>query len=238
MKLHSLTADTPAGCVTYHSLTVDLPLQRYFFGVFTRVSTCICIRLHHFSNRGQATVAVLSSIWCWCVGSCPRLQVKTNAHTHTHTCNPSQPRTVWHTVYTIRILHAIGDGTLWCTTCNRGRFVYEYDSSLITGDVTGAHKFSSFVNVLYIRFAIDCTNSQGGDRPRFQNVPGLIVKCHTYVPVGGDYKPTHTHSTLLVAEFHLLALNLTHALNLALSQNININTLPLIYMFTKMHKDW
>ena len=45
----------------------------------------------------------------------------THTHTHTHTCNPSQPRTVWHTVYTIRILHAIRDGTLWCTTCNRGR---------------------------------------------------------------------------------------------------------------------
>ena len=26
------------------------------------------------------------------------------------------------------ILHAVGDGTLWCKTCNRGRFVYEYDS--------------------------------------------------------------------------------------------------------------
>ena len=100
-------------------------------------------------------------------------------HTHTHTFNPSQPRTVWHTVYTIRILHAIGDGTLWSTTCNRGRFVY--DSSLITGDVTGAHKFSSYVNVIYIRFATVCTNSQGGDRPRFQNVPGLNVECHTYV---------------------------------------------------------
>ena len=60
--------------------------------------------------------------------------------------------------------------------------MYEYDSSLITGDVTGAHKFSSFVNVLYIRFAIDCTNSQGGDHPRFQNVPGLMVECDTYVP--------------------------------------------------------
>ena len=55
------------------------------FWVFTRVSTCICIRLHHFSNRGQSTVAVLSSIWFWCIGSCPRLQVKTHAHTHTHT---------------------------------------------------------------------------------------------------------------------------------------------------------
>ena len=34
-----------------------------------------------------------------------------------------------------------------------------------------------------IQFAIDCTNSQGGDRPRFQNVPGLIVECHTYIHV-------------------------------------------------------
>ena len=125
--------------------------------------------------------------------SCNGILARTHTHTHTHTCNPSQPRTVWHTVYTIRILHAIGDGTPWCTTCNRGRFVYEYDSSPITGDVTGAHKFSSFENVLYIRFAIDCTNSQGGDRPRFQNVPGLIVECHTYVP-GWRQLQNHTHT--------------------------------------------
>ena len=49
--------------------------------------TCIHMHLHslhHFSNRGQSTVAVLSSIWCWCVGSCPRFPVKTNAYTHTH----------------------------------------------------------------------------------------------------------------------------------------------------------
>ena len=99
-------------------------------------------------------------------------------------------------MYTIRILHAIGDGTQWCTTCNRGRFVYEYDSSLITRDVTGAHKVLSFVNVLYIRFAIDCTNSQGGDCPPFQNVPGLIVECHTYVP-GWRRLHTHTHTHTL-----------------------------------------
>ena len=92
--------------------------------------------------------------------------IQLHTHTHTHTCNPSQPRTVWHTVYTIRILHAIWVGTLWCKTCNRERFVYEYDSLLITGDVTGAHKFSSFFNEIYIRFATDCTNSRGGDRPR------------------------------------------------------------------------
>ena len=117
-----------------------------------------------------------------------------HTHIHTHTCNPSQPRTVWHTVYKIRILHAIGDGTQWCTctTCNRGCFVYEYDSSLITRDVMGAHKF---VNVLYIcnRFEIDCTNSQGGDRPHFQNVPGLIVESHTSVP-GWRRLQTHTHT--------------------------------------------
>ena len=90
MKLHSLTADTPAGCVTYHSLTVDLPLQRYFFGVFfTRVSTCICIRLHHFSNRGELRTVhgcgvVLDLILMrWFVSSVSGK--KTNAHTHTHT---------------------------------------------------------------------------------------------------------------------------------------------------------
>ena len=130
---------------------------------------------------------------------CPKLssdiRLYKPIHTHTHS-NPSQPRTVWHTVY-VRILHAIGDGTLWCTTCNRGRFVYEYDSSLITGDVTGARKYSSFVNVIYIRFAIDCTNSQGGDRPRFQNVPGLIVECHTrprLEAITNSHIHTHTHT--------------------------------------------
>ena len=83
----------------------------------------------------------LSRLWVWPLS--PILNVSENIHfqkseekkmkgapllcvlTHTHTdtqcmyactCNPSQPRTVWHTVYTIRILHAIGDGTLWCTT--------------------------------------------------------------------------------------------------------------------------
>ena len=76
--------------MTYHSLTVDLPLQCYFFGGFTSVSTCICIRLHHFSNRGQSTVAC-----------CPRLMLMRwfvssiageNAHTHTHSI-----ATLWST---------------------------------------------------------------------------------------------------------------------------------------------
>ena len=120
----------------------------------------------------------------------------TQSGTDTHTCNPSQPRTVWHTVYTIRMLHAIGDGTLWCTTCNRWRFVYEYDSSLITGDVTGAHKFSSFVNVLYIRFAIVCTNTKGGDHPRFLNVPGLIVVVSHLRPRLEVITNTNTHTHL------------------------------------------
>ena len=71
--------------------------------------------------------------------------------------------------------------------------MYQYDSSLITGDVTGAHKYLSFVNVIYIRFAINCTNSQGGDRPRFQNIPGLILQCHTYIP-GWRRLQTHTHT--------------------------------------------
>ena len=118
----------------------------------------------------------------------------THTHTHTHTCNPSQPRTVWHTVYTICILHAIGNGTLWCTTCNRETLVYEYDSSLITRDVTGAHKFSSFVNILYIRFAIDCTNSGWGPslfskRPQSE----CRLECHTYIP-GWRRLQTHTHT--------------------------------------------
>ena len=83
VKLHSLTADTPAGCVTYHSLTVDLPLQRYF----TRVSTCICIRLHHFSNRGESRtvhgcgVVLDLSFMRWFVSS---VSGKKQTHTHTH----------------------------------------------------------------------------------------------------------------------------------------------------------
>ena len=121
---------------------------------------------------------------------------------------------VWHTVYTIRILHAIGDGTLWCTTCNRGCFVYEYDSSPITGDVMGAHKFSSF-NVIYIRFVIDCTNSQVG------TVPGLILECHTYPgwrrlqththTRTGKHTHTHTHTILLMRTS--IVLLLFHVLN-------------------------
>ena len=91
MKLHSLT-DTPSGCVTYHSLTVDLPLQRYFLGFFTRVSTCICIRLHHFSNRGESRTVhgcgvVLDLILMrWFVSSVSGFK-KTHTHTHTHTHN-------------------------------------------------------------------------------------------------------------------------------------------------------
>ena len=91
MKLHSLTADTPAGCVTYHSLTVDLPLQRYFLAFFTRVSTCICIRLHHFSNRGESRTVprlrCLSSIWFlmrWFVSSVSGKNKRTHTHTQHH----------------------------------------------------------------------------------------------------------------------------------------------------------
>ena len=91
MKLHSLTADTPAGCVTYHSLTVDLPLQRYFWGFFTRVSTCICIRLHHFSNRGESRTVHGSGVvldlilMCWFVSSVSGKNKRTHTHTQTHT---------------------------------------------------------------------------------------------------------------------------------------------------------
>ena len=92
MKLHSLTADTPAGCVTYHSLTVDLPLQRYFFVFFfTRVSTCIYIRLHHFSNRGESRTVhgcgvVLDLILMrWFVSSVSGKNKRTHTHTHTQT---------------------------------------------------------------------------------------------------------------------------------------------------------
>ena len=78
----------PAGCVTYHSLTVDLPLQRYFFfflHVYPHAFAFVCTISLIEGNRGQSTVAVLSSIWFWCVGSCPRFPVKTNAHKHKHT---------------------------------------------------------------------------------------------------------------------------------------------------------
>ena len=85
MKLHSLTADTPAACVTYHSLTVDLPLQRYFFGVFTRVSTCICIRLHISLIEDSPWLRCCPRFDLDALVRVPRLQVKTNAHTHTHT---------------------------------------------------------------------------------------------------------------------------------------------------------
>ena len=165
-----------------HSIGLPLTTEDVHTWDVSTVCTQKCINTHVQACRGLQTQTQ---------------QTHTHTHTHTHTCNrsPNRGRWVWHTVYTIRILHAIGDGTLWCTTCNRGRFVYEYDSSLITGDVKGAHKFSSFVNIIYIRFAIDCTNSQGGDRPRFQNVPGLNVECHTYVPSWRRLQ-THTHTHL------------------------------------------
>ena len=106
MKLHSLTADTPAGCVTYHSLTVDLPLQSYFFFFFTRVSTCICIRLHHFSNRGESRTVhgcgvVLDLILMrWFVSSVSGKKT----HTHTHTNNHTHAHTSKHALHTEIIL--------------------------------------------------------------------------------------------------------------------------------------
>ena len=135
-------------------------------------------------------------------------------HTHTHTHTQASTHTDTHTHthmhtnthilvippnrrrHDIQCVHATRDGKLWCTTCNRGRFVYEYDSSLITGDVTGVHKFSSFVNVLYIRFAIDCTNSGWGPSPfskrprsdsRVSHVPG-------WRRLQPPPPPTHTHT--------------------------------------------
>ena len=53
------------------------------FGFFAFAFVCTISLIKE--NRGQSMVAVLSSIWFWCVGSCPRFPVKTNAHTHTHT---------------------------------------------------------------------------------------------------------------------------------------------------------
>ena len=64
------------------------PATLIFGFFFTRVSTCICIRLHHFSNRGESRTVHGCGVvldWFWCVGSCPRFPVKTNACTHTHT---------------------------------------------------------------------------------------------------------------------------------------------------------
>ena len=78
------------------------------------------------------------------------------------------------------IPHTTGDGTPRCTTRNRGRPVHEHDSPPTTGDATGAHKFPLSVNALYIRSAIDCTNSEGGDRPR------LMGPSHT-----------HTHTRIM-----------------------------------------
>ena len=84
--------------------------------------------------------------------------------------------------------------------------MYEYESSLITGDVTGHKNFRHLLsNVIYIRFATVCTNSQGGDRPRFQNVPGLNVECHTYIPGWRRLQTlshTHTHKHKHMQQLH------------------------------------
>ena len=141
-----------------------------------------CIHVHNQIHKHSKTK---KRDFDWHIGvqkyTCMHIQMdttETNTHTPmaSHISNPRVYSFVvsigTHCGIAIRILHAIGNGTLWCThMLNRGRFVYEYDSSLITGDVTGAHKFLSFVNVLYIRFAIDCTNSQGGTVPIFKTSP-------------------------------------------------------------------
>ena len=57
----------------------------FFLHVYPHAFAFVCTISLIEGNRGQSTVAVLSSIWFWCVGSCPWFPVKTNAHTHTHT---------------------------------------------------------------------------------------------------------------------------------------------------------
>ena len=97
-----------------------------------------------------------------------------NTHTHILVIPPNRGQYDTQCIQSVYILHAIGDGTLWCTTCNtcRGRFVYEYDSSLITGDVTGAHNFVSFViNVIYIRLQLIALTLRVGTVPVFKTSP-------------------------------------------------------------------
>ena len=143
----------------------------------------------HLQNKFDGNLECLQI----CHTTFKSMKIHCLTHTHTHILVIS-PNHGWYDTQCIQSVYYMQS---WMehydVTCNRGRFVYEYDSSLITGDVTGAQKFLSFVNVLYIRFAIDCTTSQGGDRPRVSNVPGLIVECHTYVP-GWRRLQTHTHT--------------------------------------------
>ena len=100
-------------------------------------------------------------------------------------------------MYTIRHLHAIEDRTLGSPTCNPGRFLYEF-SSLINRGRNELHKFFVNVNVIYIRFAIDCTNSQGGDRPRSMNVTVSHTRpTHTLHTLTHTHTYIYTHSNLL-----------------------------------------
>ena len=119
-------------------------------------------------------------------------KITSPAHTHTLVIPPNRGRYDTYTVYTIRILHAIGDGTLWCTTCNRGRFVYETDSSLITGTLRVHTNFRHLWTYSTFDLQLIALTLRGGDHPRIQNVPSLIVECHTYVP-GWRRLQTHTH---------------------------------------------
>ena len=67
------------------------PATLLFTLFFTRVSTCICIRLHHFSNRGESRTVhgcgvVLDLILMrWFVSSVSGKNKRTHTHTHKHT---------------------------------------------------------------------------------------------------------------------------------------------------------
>ena len=93
MKLHSLTAGHPRRVCDISLANRGLTPATLLFWVFlyTRVSTCICIRLHHFSNRGESRTVhgcdvVLDLILMrWFVSSIAGKNKCACTHAHTHT---------------------------------------------------------------------------------------------------------------------------------------------------------
>ena len=171
-----------------HTFTYTLNTTQYTFYILNipllyATHTCVHTHIHIYPRH----TCMLDSSYIH-----RYRKITSPAHTHTLVIPPNRGRYDTYTVYTIRILHAIGDGTLWCTTCNRGRFVYETDSSLITGTLRVHTNFRHLWTYSTFDLQLIALTLRGGDHPRIQNVPSLIVECHTYVP-GWRRLQTHTH---------------------------------------------
>ena len=83
-------------CMTFQRWTGDQTLCMLFSLFFSSTypymqEYAICNRLHVSTNRGPSSFAMLSSVWWWSVGVCPRLTVLTHTHTHTYTNSHNHP---------------------------------------------------------------------------------------------------------------------------------------------------